>query len=602
MKQNTASPIAGDRRGHDIRDLLANLIADQKGAFWLAAFLLLLTGASEGFSIALLIPFIGLINTADETIELSPPAGLSDGESLSIGLGAFLFAFLAIIVIRAALVHVSALASARLVQDYVNNIRMRLFDSIIHAKWSYLSGLRNADLYHAMTADIDRIQATVTVIMELIKSSILILIYLSLSLLISWRLTLAAAVIGTVLILALRPLRRRASQHGETYTSGRREQSRIISDFLDNMKITKAYSAEERFSKTLEQSMTGLRETIISFQRLSSRVNFIVQAASAFALCAIVYLALTVFDMTAAGTLAILVLYFRFAPKVVQLQAHAQTLNSNMSALQNVLSHMRDAESEQEALSGSQSRSPGLKKEIRLENVSFRYEGGKQAIRGATVEIPANKITVFAGATGSGKSTLADLLMGMIAQQQGTIKIDGALLDERTLSAWRRSIGYVPQDPFLFHTTIRENLLLADREADEAALWTALRAAHAEKLVRTLPAGLDTIVGSRGQLLSGGERQRLVLARALLRKPTLLILDEATSALDWEHETAIATSLEALKQKLTIVMIAHRRRIIALADNIVILQDGAVVEQGPPKDLLMDGTGYLSRLENSESG
>ncbi|WP_375206974.1 ABC transporter ATP-binding protein [Hyphococcus sp.] len=602
MKQNAASPRSSDRKRHDIRDLLANLIVDQKSTFWLAAFLLLLTGASEGFSIALLIPFIGLINTADETIDLSPPAGLSGGESFSIGLGVFLLAFLAIIVIRAALVHVSALASARLVQDYVKNIRMRLFDSIIHAKWSYLSGLRNADLYHAMTADIDRIQATVTVIMELIKSSILILIYLSLSLLISWRLTLAAAAIGTLLILALRPLRRRASQHGETYTSGRREQSRIISDFLDNMKITKAYSAEERFSKTLEQSMTGLRETIISFQRLSSRVNFIVQAASALALCAIVYLALTAFDMTAAGTLAILVLYFRFAPKVVQLQAHAQTLNSNMSALQNVLSHMRDAENEQEVISGSQSGSLSLKKEIRLENVSFQYDGRKQAIRGASVDIPANKITVFAGATGSGKSTLADLLMGMITQQQGTIKIDGALLDERTIGAWRRSIGYVPQDPFLFHATIRENLMLADQEADEAALWTALRAAHAEKLVRTLPAGLDTIVGSRGQLLSGGERQRLVLARALLRKPALLILDEATSALDWEHETAIATSLEALKQELTIVMIAHRRRIIALADNIVILQDGAVIEQGPPKDLLMDGTGYLSRLENSESG
>lgn len=602
MKQNAASPITSDRRGHAIRDLLANLIVDQKSTFWLAAFLLLLTGASEGFSIALLIPFIGLINTADETIDLSPPAGLSGGESFSIGLGVFLLAFLAIIVIRAALVHISALTSARLVQDYVKNIRMRLFDSIIHAKWSYLSGLRNADLYHAMTADIDRIQATVTVIMELIKSSILILIYLSLSLLISWRLTLAAAVIGTLLILALRPLRRRASQHGETYTSGRREQSRIISDFLDNMKITKAYSAEERFSKTLEQSMTGLRETIISFQRLSSRVNFIVQAASALALCAIVYLALTAFDMTAAGTLAILVLYFRFAPKVVQVQAHAQTLNSNMSALQNVLSHMRDADNEQEVISGSQSGSLSLKKEIRLENVNFQYDGGKQAIRGASVDIPANKITVFAGATGSGKSTLADLLMGMIAQQQGTIKIDGALLDERTIGAWRRSIGYVPQDPFLFHATIRENLMLADQEADEAALWTALRAAHAEKLVRTLPAGLDTIVGNQGQLLSGGERQRLVLARALLRKPALLILDEATSALDWEHETAIATSLKALKQELTIVMIAHRRRIIALADNIVILQDGAVIEQGPPKDLLMDGTGYLSRLENSESG
>jgi ATP-binding cassette subfamily C protein len=323
---------------------------------------------------------------------------------------------------------------------------------------------------------------------------------------------------------------------------------------------------------------------------------------SAIALCVIVYLALTAFDMTAAGTLAILVLYFRFAPKVLQLQTYAQTLNSNASAMQNVLSHMREAEKAREAAGASIPAAPAkLTHEIRLKDVSFTYENGKKAILDASFVIPANRITVLAGPTGSGKSTLADLLMGMMAPQAGVIEIDGAILNDRLSGSWRRAIGYVPQDPFLFHGTVRENLLLADGSADETALWEALRAAHAEALVRNLPLGLETIVGHRGQLLSGGERQRLILARALLRKPALLVLDEATSALDWEHEDLIARSLEELKKEVTIVMIAHRRRMIALADHVIILNEGAVVEQGAPNDLRSDADGYLAKLDSSGS-
>ncbi|WP_375203488.1 ABC transporter ATP-binding protein [Hyphococcus sp.] len=576
--------------------LAAHISADQKGAFWLAAFLLLLTGASEGLSIALLIPLIGLINTDANTIDFTIPG---TGAAISIGLGAFLMVFVAVITLRALLVHASALANARLVQDYVKNIRLRLFDGVVHAKWSYLSGVRNADLYHALTADIDRIQTSVTVLMELIKSAILIAIYLILSLLISWRLTLVSALIGAILILVLRPLRRRASRHGEIYTKSRREQSRIISDFLDSMKVSKAYSAEDRFSQNLDASMTGLRGAVISFLRLSSRVNVIIQVTSAFALCAIVYLALTSFQMTAAGTLAILVLYFRFAPKVLQLQAHAQTLNSNVSALQNVLSYTDAAARECETFADASGPPQQIATGITIKDVSFNYPGGKQAVRNVSFEIPARRITALAGATGSGKSTLADILMSMLTADKGRIEVDGAPLEKIDVRAWRRSIGYVPQDPFLLHATIRENLLLAAPDANEDAIWEALRAAQAETLVKDLANGLDSIVGTHGQRLSGGERQRLALARALIRKPSLLILDEATSALDWEHENFIANSLEALKQQLTIVMIAHRQRMIALADHVVILDDGAVIEQGSPGALRAESESYLSRLERS---
>jgi ATP-binding cassette subfamily C protein len=162
----------------------------------------------------------------------------------------------------------------------------------------------------------------------------------------------------------------------------------------------------------------------------------------------------------------------------------------------------------------------------------------------------------------------------------GRILVDGSELTDDRLSAWRRTVGYVPQETFLIDDTVRQNLLWAQPGASDAELWDALTKAAADGFVRDLPQGLDTLIGERGVLVSGGERQRLSIARALLRRPRLLVLDEATSSLDTVNEHRIREALEALHHQLTIVIITHRLSTIRHADVIYVMHDGQIVESG----------------------
>ncbi len=215
-----------------------------------------------------------------------------------------------------------------------------------------------------------------------------------------------------------------------------------------------------------------------------------------------------------------------------------------------------------------------------MSNVSIRYNKTRHAwaLRGVDLMIPARTMTAIMGPSGAGKSTMADLILGLLSPDQGTVKIDGKPLSGDFLHRWRRSVGYVLQDTFLFNDTIRANLLWALPNAEEKDLWRVLRLSAAEEFVSSVPEGIDAMVGDRGGWLSGGERQRIALARALLREPSLLLLDEATSSLDTESEEYINEAIDRLHGKLTIVVIAHRSATIQRADRIVVLDKGQIVE------------------------
>ena len=242
--------------------------------------------------------------------------------------------------------------------------------------------------------------------------------------------------------------------------------------------------------------------------------------------------------------------------------------------------------------------------EVAIDGVSYRYPSVEgNVLTGIDLHIPAGGSAALVGETGSGKSTLGNLIARLADPSTGRITIDGVDVRHLAFEDLTRIVGMVNQNPYLVHTSIRENLLLARPAATNDELWAVLAAAQIDDLVRSLPDGLDTVVGSQGHRLSGGEKQRIAIARTLLKDPRVLILDEATSALDNRTEHDLQVALDALTRGRTTVTIAHRLSTIRDADTIHVLDSGRVVERGSFDDLLLAGGAFahLALDEDSRS-
>ena len=231
---------------------------------------------------------------------------------------------------------------------------------------------------------------------------------------------------------------------------------------------------------------------------------------------------------------------------------------------------------------------------IRFEAVDFAYPGRDPLLRQFSLEIPAGSTLGIVGATGSGKSTIVKLLLRLYELQGGAIRLDGQPVDQLQLADLRRAIGLVSQEVFLFHGTVAENIAYGSFDAPRQAIERAAQLAEASRFIEALPQGYDTVVGERGQRLSGGQRQRIALARAILKNPPVLILDEATAAVDNETEAAIQRSLDLITAERTTLVIAHRLSTVRHADQIVVMDQGRIVERGSHDQLIAAGGAYVN--------
>jgi len=237
-----------------------------------------------------------------------------------------------------------------------------------------------------------------------------------------------------------------------------------------------------------------------------------------------------------------------------------------------------------------------LSQALVLEDVRATYPDGREGLRGVSLTVPAGARVALVGSSGAGKTTLFSVLLGFLPTSGGGVRWDGEPMPELKPSSVRAQMAWVPQEPVLFSGTVRHNLLLGRPEATDAEMWEALAHAHAEDFVRALPGGLDEPVGERGSRLSGGQRQRLALARAFLRRPSLLLLDEPTSALDAASEAAVGAGLTELMKGRTVLVIAHRLSTVRDADLIIVLEAGRVVESGTHAELVARQGRYTQLL------
>jgi ATP-binding cassette subfamily C protein len=219
-------------------------------------------------------------------------------------------------------------------------------------------------------------------------------------------------------------------------------------------------------------------------------------------------------------------------------------------------------------------------KAVEFSNVSFSYTNSDKEflLKNINFTINVNETTAIIGSSGAGKSTILDLLMGLMLPNSGNIYVDNTPIQSGNIKAWRREIGYVPQEPYLLNDTIRNNVLLGKLDATEEEIIDALKLSSAYEFISNMEEGIETVISERGQRLSGGERQRIALARALVHKPSVLILDEATNAIDSGNETKIFDAVENLHRKLTVIIISHRDSTVNRADRILKLENGEIQE------------------------
>jgi ATP-binding cassette subfamily B protein len=240
---------------------------------------------------------------------------------------------------------------------------------------------------------------------------------------------------------------------------------------------------------------------------------------------------------------------------------------------------------------------------VRIEDVTFTYRSGTEPVlRDFSLDVPAGETHAIVGSTGSGKSTVLKLLLRLYEPDRGTITLDDVPIDELSFASLRGATGFVSQDVFLFHGTVRENIAYGRPDATDEEVRVAAELAEADEFIRAMPHGYDSVVGERGQKLSGGQRQRITIARALLRDPAVLILDEATSAIDNETEAAIQESLAKVSVGRTTVVIAHRLSTIRHAHHIHVMEAGRIVERGDHDELVAKGGLYaaLWRVQTGE--
>jgi ATP-binding cassette, subfamily C, bacterial len=291
------------------------------------------------------------------------------------------------------------------------------------------------------------------------------------------------------------------------------------------------------------------------------------------------YIALVYWNLSLTAIIAMVFFIGKALKQVEKIQKEYVNLVEYDSAYWSLLEKIEGARNAREVLAGT--LKPSFSSAIRMESVGFAY-AGRTVLDNVSIDLTAGSFSALLGPSGSGKTTFADLLTGLLRPQRGDIWIDGVPLSQIDIRSWRGMIGYVPQENLLLHDTILKNITLGEDTISESEVETALRAAGAWDFVAQMPEGIHSVVGERGSMISGGQRQRIAIARALVKRPKLLILDEATTALDPKTEREICTTLQQLKGQITILAISHQPTVVECADWAYRLKDGELVRVKNP--------------------
>jgi len=489
-----------------------------------------------------------------------------------------------------------------------HDLRTSIFDRLMRLDFAGHDKLRTGQLVSRASSDLGLIQQLLAFLPIMLGNIVLVVIALVAMLVLSPMLTLVMAV--ALPLMAIAALRLRTTVFPATWEAQQRagEVAGVVDEAVSGVRIVKGFGAEQREIQRLGAAATSLYRSRVRLVRLQAKATSTLAAIPAFAQVAVLALGgwLAMRGHLSLGT------FLAFSSYLVQLVAPIRMMALVVAAMQQARAgadrvleildvnaevvdrpDARDLHDVKVDLAGE---APGAGRTITFDHVRFGYTRSDPALDGFTLTVRAGEVVALVGGSGSGKSTVTALLPRFYDVTDGAIRIDGVDVRDVTLASLRQEVGVVFEEAFLFSDTVHENIAYGRPDATREQVRAAARIAGAEGFIDALPEGFDTVVGERGLTVSGGQRQRIALARAVVSDPRILVLDDATSAVDTTTEEAIHAALRSVMTGRTTILVAHRASTVRLADRVVVLDHGRIVDEGTHDDLLARNATYRALL------
>lgn len=473
-------------------------------------------------------------------------------------------------------------------QYLISELRAQVQKKVLSLPISFFDNTKSGALVSRIMSDVEGVRNLIgTGLVQLVGGTITAVISLVLLIRINVLMTLfvflPVAIFGYVALRAFKYIRPIFRNRGKINA----EVKGRLTETLSGVRVIKGFGAEEQENKSFEEGVDRLfqnvKKSLTATAVMSSSSTFLLGLASVGIMGIGGYFMIQGEMTTGEFLFFTLLLGFMIAP-IVQMSNIGSQLTEALAGLDRTEELMNMTPEDE--IGNRDIELENFKGDIKFENVSFSYEKGKEVIHNISFEAKAGTTVALVGSSGSGKSTIAGLSATFLNPQQGVVSVDGQDLSRVKLPSFRKHLGVVLQDEFLFEGTIRDNIMFPRPDASEERLQEAVKAGYVNEFTDRFEDGLDTLIGERGVKLSGGQRQRIAIARAILAAPKVIILDEATSNLDTESEALIQKSLSQLVKDRTTIVIAHRLSTIKKADQILVIEDGSIAEQGTHDELI----------------
>ena len=556
---------------------------------------LVIGGLVEAGALLVIAPIIDIITHPDVSSGITKKI---EEIIITLGLGfnlwMLLFIYFVVVLVKSSFDVFAMYLILSMKYQLIKKIIMDTYQAIFSARWHFFVKEKQGKLLNTFTREIDGIgdctAGTGRLFAEIFKLSI----YIAVPFYISWQVASVGFAYSFLVGVPLLFLGKLAYKFGKKNTSTSNDYLSAVQENFTLAKIILGFALQKKSENVVKEKFEKHAKATLASQLFSLSISNIYLPLGVLGIIILFYTG-TYFSLTLSEIGIFIVAYMKIVPIMSRIVSEKNLIDMAFPSYEQVMNIIKDAKKLNQT-SGSISFK-NFNKSIKIKDISFAYPNNKTVINNLSLQIKKGQMIAIVGESGSGKSTLIDVIMGFNDPTSGDVLIDDTPLKKYDINSYREKIGYVPQGGELFNTSIINNIKWANEKATNEQIQRACQETYADSFIKSFPYSYETLVGDRGVRLSGGQLQRIALARALIRKPEILILDEATSSLDSKSEKNIQEAINKIVKKTTIIVIAHRLSTILKADHIYVINHGRVAEEGNYEDLIKLNGSFKKMIE-----